>query len=52
MNSFFLVIAFLFVFSVVALVAYSLFEVTPWGRHDDHYRDETGHRRFDSPFLD
>jgi hypothetical protein len=52
MNAVFLVIAFLFVFSVLALVAYSIFEVTPWGRHKDHYRDTSGHRRFQSPWLD
>jgi hypothetical protein len=52
MNAFFLVIAFLFVFAVLALVAFSIFEVTPWGRHEDRYRDTTGHRRFESPWLD
>jgi hypothetical protein len=52
MNTVFLIIAFLFVFSVVALVAYSIFEVSPWGRHKDHYRDPAGHRRFESPWLD
>jgi hypothetical protein len=52
MNALFLVIAFLFVFSVLALVAYSIFEVSPWGRHKDHYRDADGHRRFESPWLD
>ena len=52
MNAVFLVIALLFVFAVLALVAYSIFEVTPWGRHKDHYRDASGRRRFRSPWLD
>ena len=52
MNAVFLVIALLFVFAVLALVAYSIFEVTPWGRHKDHYRDASGRRRFHSPWLD
>jgi hypothetical protein len=51
-NAFFLVIAFVFVLSVLALVVYSIFEVTPWGRHNDHYRDASGDRRFQSPWLD
>jgi hypothetical protein len=52
MNALFLIIAFLFVLSVLMLVAYSIFEVTAWGRHKDHYRDAAGQRRFDSPRLD
>jgi hypothetical protein len=52
MNSFFLVIAFVFVLSVLALVGYALFALSPWGRHKDHYRDSGGRRRFESPFLD
>ena len=51
-SNFFLVIAVIFVLSVLALVAYSLFELTPWARHADHYRDESGSRRFESPRLD
>ncbi len=52
MDDLFLVITFFFVIAVLALVAYALFELTPWGRHKDHYRDATGHRRYESPFLD
>jgi len=52
MDTFFLVIALVFVFSVLALVAYSIFEITPFAHHKDHYRDTTGHRRFESPRLD
>ena len=52
MNTVFLVVAFVFVLSVLALVAYSLFELSPFAHHADHYRDEAGARRFDSPHLD
>jgi len=51
-SNFFLVIAVIFVLSVLALVAYSIFELTPWAHHADHYRDEAGSRRFESPRLD
>ena len=53
MNIVILIIVFAFVISVVALVGFTIFEVSPFGRHTDHYRDsETGKRRFDSPELD
>jgi hypothetical protein len=53
MNTVFLVISLAFVASVLALVGYSIFELTPYARHKDHYRDpESGKRRFDSPRLD
>jgi hypothetical protein len=52
MSTLFLVLAVLFVLAVLALVAYTLFEVSPFGRHTDHYRDEDGRRRFESPRLD
>ncbi len=48
-----LVIVFAFVFSVLALVGFTLFKLSPFARHTDHYRDpETGERRFESPRLD
>ena len=52
MNTFFLVVACAFVLVVLALVGYSIFEMTPLARHKDHYRDETGKRRYESPRLD
>ena len=52
MNTFFLVIACVFVLAVLALVGYAIFEMTPLARHKDHYRDETGKPRFESPRLD
>ena len=52
MNTLFLIIACTFVISVLALVAYSIFEMTPWAHHKDHYRDDYGKRRYESPRLD
>jgi hypothetical protein len=52
MNTLFLVIACVFVFAVLGLVAYSVFEITPFARHKDHYRDDAGKRRYESPRLD
>lgn len=53
MNTVFTVIAIVFVVSVLALVAYAVFEMTPLARHRDHYRDpRTGKRRWESPHLE
>ncbi len=53
MNTVFVIIVFAFVISVLALVGFAIVEMSPLGRHRDHYRDpETGNRRFDSPRLD
>jgi hypothetical protein len=52
MNTVFLVVACVFVIAVLALVGYSLYELTPLARHKDHYRDAGGKRRFESPRLD
>jgi len=51
-ETFFLVIVCLFVVAVLALVVYSVFEVTPLARHKDHYRNSAGKRRFESPRVD
>ena len=52
MNTVFLVVACVFVIAVLSLVGYSIYEMTPLARHKDHYRDEGGERRFESPRLD
>jgi hypothetical protein len=52
MSTFFLVVACVFVVAVLAIVGYSIFELTPLAPHKDHYRDESGERRFESPHLD
>lgn len=41
------------VFSGLAVVGYALFELTPFARHPNHYRNtRTGKRRFASPHLE
>ena len=53
MNIAMLIIVFAFVIAVLGLVGFTIFEISPFGRHSDHYRDsETEKRRFDSPRLD
>jgi hypothetical protein len=52
MDSLFIVIAAVFVVAVLAVAGFALFELTPFARHRDHYRDESGNRRFESPRLD
>jgi hypothetical protein len=53
MNTFFTVVTSAFVFGVLALVAYVLFELSPFARHVDQFRDpRTGERRGHSPRLD
>jgi uncharacterized protein HemY len=42
-----------FVLAVLALIAWSLIEISPLGRHVDHYRDpKSGKRRWPSPNLE
>ncbi len=39
--------------AVPAVVLLALFEMSPFGRHSDHYRDpRTGKRRCESPNLE
>ena len=53
MNIVVLVIVCVFVISVLLLAAFTLFELSPFASHTDHFRDpETGSRLFDSPHLD
>jgi hypothetical protein len=53
MNTFFAVAVFVFVFSVLAFVAYGPFEVSPFAHHKESFRDPwTGKRRWQSPRLD
>jgi hypothetical protein len=53
MTALFTVIVIAFVLVVLALVAFAVFEVTPFAKHSDHYRDpKTGKRRWSSPRLD
>ena len=42
-----------FVVAVLLVAAFALFEVSPFGRHADHYRNPvTGKRRWDPPNLE
>jgi hypothetical protein len=42
-----------FVVAVLSLAAFALFEISPFGRHTDHYRSlVTGKRRWDPPNLE
>jgi hypothetical protein len=52
MNTVFRVIGIAFIVSVLALAAYSLFELTPLATHKERYRTADGARRFASPRLD
>jgi hypothetical protein len=52
MSTLFLIVACVFVIAVLSLVGYSIYELTPLAGHKDHYRDEGGKRRFESPHLD
>ena len=49
----FTLIVFAFVLSVLAVVGYALFEISPFATHRDHFRDpRTGERLGESPRLD
>jgi hypothetical protein len=53
MNTLFIVVVFVFVLAVLAVVAYTAFEVSPFAHHAERFRDSrTGKRRWDSPQLD
>ena len=52
MNTLAMVIALAFVVTTVAVGVLALFEMSPFGRHSDHYRDPlTGKRRWETPNL-
>jgi hypothetical protein len=52
MNTLFTVVVFVFVFSVLAFVAYALFEVSPFAHHRESFRDiRTAKRKWQSPRL-
>jgi len=53
MDTVYLVIVLIFVFAVLASVAYALFALSPFARHADHYRDPVTHEFIgQSPHLD
>jgi Ca2+/H+ antiporter len=52
MGTLFIVIVLSFVVAVLIVVAYSLFAMSPFGRHRDHYRNAAGGRRLEPPNLE
>jgi hypothetical protein len=52
MNTLYTVIVIVFVVAVVGAVAYSLFKMSPFAKHVDHFRDDEGKRLGSSPRLD
>jgi len=53
MTVFIIVIVLAFVIGTVAVVAFGLFEASPFPRRKNPYRDPVTHeRRFESPHLD
>jgi hypothetical protein len=53
MQALWTIIVFLFVAGVLAIAVFALFELTPFARHSDRFRDpRTGERLSESPRLD
>ena len=52
MSAFWVIVAMVFVIGVLAFIAYGVYEVTPYARHSDRFRDPAGKRRGDSPHLE
>jgi hypothetical protein len=53
MGTLFAVIVLAFVVLVLAIIGFGLYELTPFARHSDTFRDpRTGRRRWDAPHLD
>ena len=53
MGMLFIFIVLSFVVAVLLVVGFVLFEISPFGRHKDHYRNAgTGARRWDPPNLE
>jgi hypothetical protein len=53
MDTLFIVVAFAFVIGTLAVVAYALFEMSPFARHREQFRDpRSRRRRGSSPHLE
>jgi len=53
MSALWTIVVMAFVLVVLAVLAYGLFELSPFGRHPDQFRDSrTGRRRWESPHLE
>jgi hypothetical protein len=47
------IVVMVFVLGTLAVLGYALFELSPWARHTDEFRDpKTGKRVGDAPRLD
>jgi hypothetical protein len=52
MNTVYLVIVIVFVVAVLGAVGYTLYSLSPFGRHREHFRDHAGKRLGSGPRLD
>jgi Ca2+/H+ antiporter len=52
MGTLFTVTVLSFVVAVLIVVGYTLFAMSPFGRHKDHYRNAAGRRRSEPPNLE
>lgn len=53
MGMFFTIVVLVFVAAVIVVIGFVLFEMSPFGRHEDHYRDSrTGERTAHAPNLE
>ena len=52
MDTVFTIIVVSFVVAVLSVVGYALFEMSPFSRHKDHYRNAAGERRLAPPNLE
>jgi hypothetical protein len=53
MGMLFTIVVLALVAAAVVVIGFGLFEMSPFGRHQDHYRDpRTGERRWESPNLE
>ena len=52
MTALFTIVVLAFVTLVLLIAAYAVFELTPFAKHSDRYRDPQGKRRVKSPRLD
>jgi hypothetical protein len=53
MSTLWISVTFVFVFAVLGVVAYALYEASPFARHVEEFRDlRSGRRRWESPHLE
>jgi hypothetical protein len=53
MSTLWIIVTLVFVLAVLGVVAYALYELSPFARHAEQFRDpRTGRRRWESPHLE